>query len=58
MIPRPYFAEIEDNFVITPALVVQIGRCECCDKVGGVTLSLSWLWFEVGLTFYFGASHE
>ena len=54
----PFFNEIEDNFIITPALVVQIGRCECCQKVGGFSLSLSWLWFEIGVTFHFANSHE
>lgn len=54
---RPFFSELEDNFIITPALLVQVGRCECCQKVGGFSLVLSWLWFEIGLEFYFGTKH-
>lgn len=46
---RFFIAPIEDNFVIIPTVVLQLGRCECCNKVGGIILLFSWINIEVGL---------
>jgi len=45
------FYTLDDNFIITPSLVVSLGRCESCPKVHAVRLLLSWLIFEVGIEF-------
>ena len=56
--PRFFYADNEDNFVITPAVVLQLGRCEGCQTVAGFSLSLAWLFFEEGLQFEFYHRHD
>ena len=50
---RFFIGQIEDNFIITPALIVSLGRCESCPKIHGFSIMLSWLTFEVGFEFVF-----
>ncbi|WP_397379736.1 hypothetical protein [Prosthecobacter sp.] len=46
---RFFFGDNEDNFVLIPTVIVQLGRCQGCGKVAGICLLLSWLNIEVGL---------
>lgn len=38
-----------DAFLVTPAVVVSLGRCECCETPGGVMISLEWLIWRLGI---------
>gem|GEM_PF-4356876 len=48
---RFFLGYLEDNFVITPALVVSLGRCPAYPEVIGAQISLSWINVEVGIEF-------
>lgn len=39
----------QDSFIITPALVVSLGRCEGCNTVSAVLISFDWLIWHIGV---------
>lgn len=43
-------------FVVTPALAIAECRCECCDEIGAVRISLAWLLWEIAIVIDF--SHD
>jgi len=47
-----FFAQCHtDHIEILPALTIGEITCETCDKDHGVSISLSWLMFSVGIGF-------
>lgn len=46
---RFFFNQIEDNFIVTPALILSLGRCENCPNVHAFRVLISWFTFEVGI---------
>jgi hypothetical protein len=53
-----YFQTIdEDSFFFLPALILSLGRCECCERVGGARLSLVFMFWEIGIEFPLPSSH-
>jgi hypothetical protein len=46
---RFFFRDNGDNFVLIPTIVIMLGRCEGCGKVGGMDILFSWLNAEAGV---------
>ena len=47
---RFYFDNRSDSVVLLPTLSVTLGRCDCCDRVGGVLITLDFLLWSVGIS--------
>lgn len=48
---RPFYHHHPDSWALIPTISIHVGRCECCDEIGGLAVSLDWLFGSVGFDF-------